>query len=364
MSVPVSGRPDPRRLEPLWDRVDRNRWLLLGYLALFAAVGAAWFAVVYLAVALLLAAVAEPSGLALLRVPLGVVEGGTWQETALRAWGIGVVATILYEWRALSRSERTLLRRLDATIVARGELIDTKMALKDMAIAAGFEVAPSLHLIDASSVNAFVAATPGRRPVVGVTQGLISKLTIAEQRAVFANLVARLVSGDTAVATAVTALMWPLQSWRASREQSQNEAIDEEMSGRRTDAEADPLASLLFFGFALVVLGEIAAALHRRAQLRSGEKADAEGMLLLKEPATMLAALEKCVRFDNVVPTAAEAYGKLFYCWTGDSTNDDEDPEWHRVARLREVLGVEGAPPDVAAGTASHTTTGHPVGGL
>jgi len=65
-------------------------------------------------------------------------------------------------------------------------------------------------------------------------------------------------------------------------------------------------------------------------------------MLLLKDPSAMLSALQRCVALDNVVPSAGAAYAQLFYCWTGDSTNDEEDPEWRRVARLREVLGVEG----------------------
>jgi len=74
-------------------------------------------------------------------------------------------------------------------------------------------------------------------------------------------------------------------------------------------------------------------------------------MLLLKDPAAMLSALERCVRYDNVVPQSGETFGELFYCWTGDSTNDENDPEWERVARLREVLGVEGhVADDVPAG--------------
>ena len=102
---------------------------------------------------------------------------------------------------------------------------------------------------------------------------------------------------------------------------------------------------LLLFGFALAIVGELFAFWQRRGQLRTAEKADAEGMLLLKDPSAMLSALERCVRYDNVVPQSGETFGDLFYCWTGDSTNDDDDPEWERVARLREVLGVEGHVP-------------------
>ena len=119
-------------------------------------------------------------------------------------------------------------------------------------------------------------------------------------------------------------------------------------SSRVLPARETAGGSLLLFGFALAIVGELFAFWQRRGQLRAAEKADAEGMLLLKEPAVMLSALEKCVRYDNVVPRAGDTFSDLFYCWTGDSADDEDDPEWERVARLREVLGVEGtwrAPP-------------------
>ena len=57
----------------------------------------------------------------------------------------------------------------------------------------------------------------------------------------------------------------------------------------------------------------------------------------------MLDALNHCVELDNLVPSAGEAFAELFYCWTGASSGEADDPEWQRVSRLREVLGVEGA---------------------
>ncbi len=92
-----------------------------------------------------------------------------------------------------------------------------------------------------------------------------------------------------------------------------------------------------------VVVSELILAGHRSSHLKHSETADAEGMLLLKDPSAMLSALEKCVRFNNFVPGAGPGYTLLFYCYTGDSTDDETDPEMRRVARLREVLGVEGA---------------------
>jgi len=338
--VAPKGRPDPGRREPLWDRVDANRLKLAGYVALFVVSAVVVFDLIFLVFGgCLLAFALAGSG------RWGVLEGVSRSPLAALAVVSAMFAAIALGWAlfTLARSEKWLLRRLGATFVAKGELIDTKMALKDMAIAAGAPVAPALYLIENTTVNAFVFSAKRRRAVVGVTRGLVDKLSVDEQRAVFANLVARLASGDTIVSTGVAALMWPLQAWRDRTLDVQNEEMDREFTGlapRETAA-----GSLLFFGFAMAIVGELFAFWQRRGQLRSAEKADAEGMLLLKEPQAMLSALERCVYYDNVVPQAGETFGDLFYCWTGDSTNDEDDPEWERVARLREVLGVEGHVP-------------------
>ncbi len=334
MTTPYSGRPDARHREPLWDRVDRNRFVLVAYVTLF------W----------LLGSVGATLMLALPLVLLSALGSGSWVfagNLLAAAPVIAAVGTGLYVVNAVLTSERRLLKRLGAHIVAKGELVESKMAVKDMAIAAGMACAPSFNLIENSNVNAFIVAVPGRRPALGVTRGLIERLTIEEQRAVYANLVARFRSGDTVAASAITALLWPVQVWRDRRNAALTRSLDHELINAGEDATTgDPLVVLFFFGFALVLLAELLAASHRRAQLRAAEKADAEAMLLLKDPLAMLAALEHCIRVDNVVPSAGEVYGELFYIWTGDSTDDEDDPQWERVARLREVLGVEGFVPD------------------
>lgn len=341
---PVSADPRLSHLEPLWDRVDANRIRLSAFVVAFVTVSVAAvdvFIVVPLAFFLVMQVYGEASTAQL------------WAAF----WGIVISVSIAYGavasgWAVftLLRSEKWLLKRLGATLIPRGEHLETKMALKDMAIAAGLPVAPALYLIDVSSTNAFIFAARRRRAVVGVTAGFISKLSVDERRAAFANLIARLKSGDTITATGVTALMWPVQAWRSYRQQSMNDGIDLEMSRSTGTAAAESgnddaagVAFYLFFGAGFAILSELIAALHRRSQLTTAEAADAEGMLLLKDPASMLSALSHCVELNNLVPSAGEAFSELFYCWTGVSTNDDDDPEWQRVARLREVLGVEGA---------------------
>lgn len=340
---PVSTAPRRGRMEPLWDRIDDNRVRLAIFVVLFIAVSVVSFDVFLL------------MPLTMLFV-LRVFGGGSAEEAMAAFWGIVIPLSIAYGavasgWAVftLLRREKWLLRRLGATLIPTGQELETKMALKDMAIAAGLPVAPAMYLLDIGSTNAFVFAARRRRAVIGVTRGFITKLTVDERRAVFANLVARLAAGDTIMATGVTALMWPVHAWRSSRQQSDNDEIDRSMLSGGADSpdasgrSADGVVPLFIFGAGFALLSELVAAGHRRSQLSTAEKADAEGMLLLKDPKSMLDALSHCVYLDNLVPSAGEAFSELFYCWTGVSTNDEEDPEWERVARLREVLGVEGA---------------------
>ena len=78
-------------------------------------------------------------------------------------------------------------------------------------------------------------------------------------------------------------------------------------------------------------------ALHRT----SYEKADAEGMLLLKDPGAMLSALRKAARSSNVVADSDASYDGIFYAATS-GTPSIERVERRRYDRLRETLGTEG----------------------
>ncbi len=91
-----------------------------------------------------------------------------------------------------------------------------------------------------------------------------------------------------------------------------------------------------------VLLTELLMWFHKEASWTAAEKADAEGMLLLKDPRSMLRALQRVLECDNHVPSAGETHSSLFYCWAGFGFAPEDDPEMRRVARLREVLGVEG----------------------
>lgn len=335
--------PDPGRTEALWDRVDRNR-------AKLAVAVLAFVAGNVVGLDLLVAVLGLPllAYTAVLGAPQQMLQVllATLGWTSLAAVASAAAWTVV----ALVRSERWLVRRLGAEIIPKGKELPSKYALKDMAIASGIAPAPALYVLDTPNVNAFTFGASRRRPIVGVTRGFLDKLDIDEQRAVFANLVARLRSGDTIYATGITALTRPVWSMRDRQLRDSAEQDSRTMLGGTAATPTDAagrndgiaLGWIFIVAAAFVAITEIAAFGSRRSQLRQAEVADAEGMLLLKDPKAMLSAIETCIRFNNFVPAAGPGFAQLFYCWTGDATDDEHDPEWQRVVRLREILGVEG----------------------
>ena len=67
---------------------------------------------------------------------------------------------------------------------------------------------------------------------------------------------------------------------------------------------------LFILAAAFVALTEVAAFGSRRSQLRQAEVADAEGMLLLREPNVMLSALEDCQRASRVFNEWANSWAR------------------------------------------------------
>ncbi len=343
------AQPDRRHFEPLWDRIDRNRWRLAGYSAVFVIASVASLNMMLGALAFVVWVVSGLVAAARGSLFLVLTQGVAFPWHVF-GWSTVVFTGMAVLWVAiaLSRSEKWLIDRLGATLVPAGDLTLVKSGVKDMSIAAGMQVAPAFYVLETPNVNAFVISAHQRRAVLGMTRGMIERLSLEEQRAVTAHLIALLRSGDTIVSTGVTALMMPLHAWRDWMLVRQDDpGMPEVERQAQMENAAGPTQTLLviplaIFGIALTILAELIAAGHRELQLKTAEKADAEGMLLLKQPRVMLDAVEKCVRFNNNIKVADDAFGQLFYCWPGDSSDDEYDPEWRRVARLREVLGVEG----------------------
>jgi len=358
-----SGATAPRlRSTPLWLRVDQNRARL------------GWFVVLFVAGSALLldaALVGVPGAL------LSIVfaqDRAQWFATlgVVLAVGFGVLLAsgALVCAIQLSNAEHWVRSRFAGRDFAPESAPEFASAVHDMSLAAGLAEPPRIIVLEApsDSINALALGTTRSKPLIGVTQGFLTRLHVTEQRAVVATLVARIVAGDIMFGTALAALMGPLKAIRESRKAGGQVAGAMGEGGCSdpgcTDfgcadgcldsaGDADGCAGVVgmvvfvvvvaFLTYVAVVCAAWIVTLWGRVLQRTNyEKADAEGMLLLKDPSPMLTALEKAIETSNVVGDGDSSYDGIFYAATS-GTARVEKVEHRRHSRLREVLGVEGA---------------------
>lgn len=343
----MTGRPPKRtrarksHIEPLWDRIDANRLKVGAFLVVFVASAGA--------------AAAIFTGVAGVFVGVALIRTGTLEFLGAVPWMmlgsavLGIALALVHAARMLSDSEHMLPGRFGAVRSETGTFLATKSALHDMAIASGYAHSPELWMIeDCDRINAFAVGIKEGHAIVGVTRGFAERLSSDDQRAAFANLMARLCSGDILWATVVSAVMGPIWANRNAQFRSQEapESVDGEIvpvaAAMHSREAAGAAVAWVVLGFLAVVLTELMMAGHERAALAAAEKADAEGMLLLKGPEAMLAGLARILEANNTVPGAGEEYSMLFYCWAGFGYAPEDDPEMERLGRLREVLGAAG----------------------
>ncbi len=359
----------PLRVEPLWVRVDRNRVKLAVFVVLF--IGGS-------ALLLSTALVLVPGSLLGILAP----DYSAWIRQVFVWAGVAFLALValgaLLGAIQLSNAEDWVRNRFGGMEMAPGKTPGLESVAADIALAAGLPTAPRLMLLDSDAINACIIGMNRSNPVLGVTRGFVSGLSAEEQRAVIATLVARLVAGDVLFATALAALMGPLKAIRDMPKHGTDIAAGcadagcsdpgclDAGSGCSGDGcsgigDSDDAAGcvgaigiVLFLAFVaavtyLAVLGSAwlvtlwGRALHRTAY----EKADAEGMLLLKDPAPMLSALAKVSASSNAAGDGDRSYDGIFYAQTS-GTPSIERIERRRYQRLREVLGTDGlAAPDL-----------------
>lgn len=363
------------RAQPLWVRVDENRLKLSVFVVLF---------VVGSAVLLTAALVAVPGSL------FGVVFTGDepsyaswyWHDfrTALAiAFGVLLALGSLASAVQLANAEDWVRNRFKGVVLHADANPAFTRVVEEMSIAAGLKEPPRVVVLDSLTINAYALGTARAKPTIGVTRGFLETLPAPEQRAVVAALFARIVSGDILFATALAALMGPLKLVRVSPSAAAAGAkgcVDSGCSSGCSGADGcsglgdvgdgcsgcllDDLDSdgaggclgmiatfLMLVVIAIITYAAVVTAawivtlwgrlLHRAAY----EKADAEGMLLLKDPEPMLAALKRVVAADTSIAEGDVSYDGIFYTPTS-GTAKVERAEARRLRRLAEVLGAEG----------------------
>lgn len=360
------------RVQPLWERVDANRTKLAVFVVAF---------ILGSALLLALALVALPGALiGVAGVAVGAVgnPAAYWQGYGLVVGGAFALFLLIGSLIAavqLSNAEDWVRNRFSGRPLESGEAPALESALADMALAAGLPESPSVLVLAEGGVNAFALGTVRKRAVIGVTQGMLDEFSADELRAVLATLVARIIAGDIMFGTALAALMGPIKAIRESRAAAGGVASGCANTGSTDPGCSDPgcssgcssadgcldldgddsaagclgiVAVIVFFvvvaiiTYAAVVTAAWIVTIWGRALNRTSyEKADAEGMLLLKDPASMLLALKKAIRSATTVGSQDQSYDGIFYAPTS-GTPAVERAERRRFERLCEVLGVEG----------------------
>lgn len=365
----VDFRGSTLRVTPLWARVDQNRVKLALFVVLF---------VVGSAVLIDTALIAVPGSLLSLAFAQDASRwfGVQWMVYVVGLGALFALGSLICAVQ-LSNAEHWVRSRFAGRDLAPGELPDLERALTDMALAAGMSAPPRLMVLEAptDSINAMAIGTTRKAPVIGVTRRFCSDLTLDQQRAVIAALTARIVSGDIMFATALASLMGPLKAIREAHK-TLGSGVATSTDGCAGPGCGDPgctdvgcsdgcldgfdsegcgglVAVVLFvmlviaITYAAVVSAAWLVTLWGRLLNRTGyEKADAEGMLLLKDPEAMLGALRQAVTTSNAVGDGDRSYDGIFYAATS-GTPAIERSERRRYDRLREVLGTDGlsAPP-------------------
>ncbi|PKQ16147.1 MAG: hypothetical protein CVT67_05990 [Actinobacteria bacterium HGW-Actinobacteria-7] len=348
------------RVSALWVRVDQNRAKITTFVVLFVAGSA---------VLLDLALVAVPGSLLSL---VFADQNRSWFRGLFVVWVVALAVLLLVGGLAaavqLSNAEDWVRNRFAGRDPREGEALELKLAVEDMRLASGLAAPLRIIILEApgDSVNALALGTTRTSPLIGVTPGFLTALDVDEQRAIIATLTARILAGDIMFGTALAALMGPLKLIRESRKATGNAAgavadagcSDPGCSSGCGDGCIDGLgdsdgcagaivmivfvAVVIALTYAAVVTAAWIVTLWGRALHRTAyEKADAEGMLLLKDPAAMLSALRKTATSSNVVGDGDESYDGIFYAATS-GTAKVERIERRRYDRLREVLGIDG----------------------
>ncbi|TDB38889.1 MAG: hypothetical protein D9V44_04230 [Actinobacteria bacterium] len=351
--------------QPLWVRVDQNRIKLGIFVALF---------VIGSALLLAIAFVYVPGGL--IGLALSVAEtadmAAYWAgllKVFLTALALLLAAGALASAVQLANAEEWIRNRFGGSDLGPADEAALAGALGDMTIAAGLASVPRLMLLDSDSVNACAIGISRTQPMIGVTRGLLAALDADQQRAVLATLVARIRGGDILIGTAMAALMGPLKAVRESRHAAGGAALGCADAGCSNPGCMDDGCGCLFDGLGdsdaaggclgaigLAVFAAIVVALTYAAVVSAGwivtawgraihrtghEKADAEGMLLLKDPSPMLSALRIAITSSNEIADGDASYDGIFYVSTSGKPAVDR-AERRRFDRLREVLGTEG----------------------
>lgn len=328
-------------MQPLWSRVDTNRTKLAVFVVLFVAGSALLLSLALVAVPGALIGWSLGSSRYWSRYPLAVIA----------AFGLLLLVGGIISAIQIANAEDWVRHRFGGQVLGEGEQAELRGVVADMALAAGLGVAPEIVVLDDDGENAFAVGTVRERATIGMTRGMLEGFSAEELRAVVATLTARIVAGDIMFGTALAALMGPIKAIRESPDHASDlggGCGDGCRGCSLPDNDLPGCGFMLWIALialatyvAVVIAAWIVTLWGRALEHTSYEKADAEGMLLLKDPAPMISALRKAIHASTRVADGDMSYDGIFYASTS-GTPSIERAERRRFERLAEVVGVEG----------------------
>ena len=263
----------------------------------------------------------------------------------------------------IRREEWLYLSRLNAYRMAPGQYPDTRSALHDVSLAAGLPFQPALFLIpDDVGVNAIVLGRTPRSAAVAVTRGLATRTDTRLQRAVFASLLSRFREDGVSWTSLLFMLIQPIRAITHG-ERWDVAAFHRDFAKMIAICMVPILCTWFFLSIgadlevpfeligliwllvsmeallgSLWVIVTLVALSQRGAYSTLTRSADAEGVLLLRNPDDLLGALRAVLR-ENTWLSGGQGLSYLSFvdCWRHPLDDETYGTEDARLAQLEEL---------------------------
>jgi heat shock protein HtpX len=268
-------------------------------------------------------------------VVLVAAVGAAVNHVVLRGGAIGVVIAVIVSgglaFASYWKSDAVALR------VSRAEPADPNTykrlynIVEGLCIASGLPM-PRIYIIDDAAPNAFATGRNPHHAAIAVTTGLLEKMNRVELEGVLAHELSHIRNYDILISTLAVTMVGAI-------------AIVSDISirmmwwggGRRRDNDRNDNgvgAILAIFGFVLLILAPIIAQLMQLAVSRRRETlADVSAVQLTRYPPGLISALEKLKDDSTVVHASSRATAHL---WIEQPTA--QTPEEGRLSRLNRLF--------------------------
>ena len=221
--------------------------------------------------------------------------------------GIALIISGLLSLGSYYWSDKIVLKMSQAHPADRKKDFDLFTVAENLSIASGLPK-PKLYVIEDTAINAFATGRDPAHAVICATRGLIDKLDRRELEGVLAHEMSHIQNYDIRLMAVVTVLVGTaafLSDWFSRTLW---------WGGRRNNNDRGGSGQLVFLiGIILAVIAPLIATLIQLAISRRREfLADANGVLLTRNPGALASALAKISNDKEVLEAATNATAHLY----------------------------------------------------